>query len=81
MTTPPMRTPRSARGIPGFDAPPPEQDRAPSCIAELDPRGGTRQLNVRVLVPLMERYRGLVRDLDAAGYGTSLTELVQAVLS
>ena len=27
-----------------------------------------------------EAHRSLVRDLDAAGYGTSLTELVQAVL-
>jgi hypothetical protein len=46
----------------------------------MNPRGGTRQLNVRVLAPLLARYKRLVRDLDDEGFDTSITELVHALL-
>ena len=46
----------------------------------LDVRAGTRPLSVRVLVPLLTRYKRLVRDLDDEGFETTLTEVVHALL-
>jgi hypothetical protein len=43
-------------------------------------RYATRQLNVRVPVDLHDRYRRLLRDCEDAGLGTSMTELVHAML-
>ncbi len=89
MSDAPMRTRRSPDRVPGFPSPVGESSEATrvSSVANasarregLDPRGGTRQLNVRVLAPLLERYKRLVRDLEDEGFETSVTELVHALL-
>jgi hypothetical protein len=41
---------------------------------------GTTSLNVRILVPLHNRYRKLVRELEDEGYKSSATELFHALL-
>ncbi len=74
MTPPHRPTPR----VPGFRASRPAADVAPQ--SAIDPRAGTRQLNVRVLTPLLERHKRLIRELDDTGFRTNLTEVVQAVL-
>lgn len=43
-------------------------------------RAGTRQINLRLLLPLHERYRRLLRDCNDAGFETSLTEIIHALL-
>lgn len=78
-----MRTPVATPRIPGFPPPsaeptPPTATSAPA--RRLDPRAGTKQLNVRVLTPLRDRYADLLRELEAAGFETTITEVVQAVL-
>lgn len=74
MTPPPRPAPR----VPGFRPPRPAAEVAPA--PAIDPRGGTRQLNVRVLTPLLERQKRLIRELEDAGFRTNLTEVVQAIL-
>jgi hypothetical protein len=78
-----MNTPRR---VPGF--PPPEQlaepadekpvvhDGAPA----IDRRAAVKPLNVRIALPLLQRYQQLVRDLNDAGYATSLAELMHALM-
>ena len=88
MSDEPMRTLRSSGRVPGFAQPsaspsettPGLTSRSPMAPAALDPRAGTRQLNVRVLAPLLARYKRLVRDLEDEGFETSTTELVHALL-
>lgn len=41
---------------------------------------GTTSLNVRILVPLHDRYRRLVRELEDEGYKSSATEIFHALL-
>ncbi len=68
--------------VPGFTTEDPEPippHGAPASRA-LSPRVGAKQLNVRVLIPLHERYRRLLRELDDQGFDTSMSELVQALL-
>ncbi len=83
MTRPPMRTP--AR-VPGF-APqnePTSADATPrassSPTASFSTRAGTRQLNLRLLLPLHERYRRLLRECEDVGIDTSMTEVIHALL-
>jgi hypothetical protein len=52
----------------------------PATAEPLDPRAGARQLNVRVLIPLLQHYQRLLRDLEAEGFRTSMTELTHALL-
>src|SRR4051812_20277595 len=67
--------------VPAFPGPPkPAPPRPPVGRRAPDPRAGTRQLNVRVAVALLDRYAGLVRDLGDEGFTTSTTELVYALL-
>jgi hypothetical protein len=86
---PPMRTRRTPVRVPGFPPAVGEVDEAtvvssapsaPRAPQHLNPRDGTRQLNVRVLAPLLARYKRLVRDLDDEGFETSVTEIVHALL-
>jgi hypothetical protein len=85
----PARSGRAPR-VPGF--PQPSSDRAPDPTPEqpaqippvqgpvFDRRAGTKQLNVRLVVELLDRYRGLARSLVDRGYETTLSELIHAVL-
>jgi hypothetical protein len=75
--------------VPGFPdaAAPPATIQPPAAPArpdpeptQLDPRAGVRPLNVRVLIPLADRYRRLVRTLDDEGFPTSMAELTSALL-
>ena len=75
MTRPPIRPPRRVAVV----SSPPEQFATPAG-ATLSRRAGTRQVNLRLLLPLHDRYRRLLRDCDAAGFETSLTELLHALL-
>lgn len=88
-----MRTARSGRGrVPGFPdasatASQPIADATPAATSEparrsveLDQRAGTRQLNVRVLTPLLGRYKRMLRELEDDGFKTNLTEIVHALL-
>jgi hypothetical protein len=83
VTRPPMHIP--AR-VPGFatqneptsaDATPPG---ASSPTASLSTRAETRQLNPRLLLPLHERYRRLLRECEDAGVDASMTEVIHALL-
>lgn len=62
----------------------PAQATAPPTppTAPRDPYAGaaTKQVNTRLLEPLHTRYVHLVRELDDAGYRTSLTEILHALL-
>lgn len=88
MTDSGMR-PRRARP-PGFaqagPSPPAVPERAPeppvpAPLSRAPYRGApVRQLNVRLLEPLHQRYRTLLRDLHDSGEPTSMTELVHALL-
>jgi hypothetical protein len=68
--------------VPGF----PSEETAASSPGESRPqpalstRAGAKQLNVRILLPLRERYKRLLRDLDDQGFDTTMSELVQALL-
>src|SRR4051812_25729117 len=81
MSATPMKTPRPARPIPGFPprapTPPPASPPPP---AGMDRAAGSKPLNVRVLIPLLKRYQKLVRELNDAGYRTSLAELMHALM-
>jgi hypothetical protein len=46
----------------------------------LSRRTPTRPLSVRVMAPLVARYKRLARDLDDEGFDTTVTELVHALL-
>ena len=72
----PMRVP----GFPEPAAPPPAAAVPPAPTPQLDRRAGSRQLNVRVLTPLLDRHKALIRALDDNGFETNLTELVQSLL-
>ena len=83
MTRQAMRPP--AR-VPGFKAPnePDPEPPAPSepqRAADLSPRAGTKQLNLRLSLGLDQRYRALLRDCRDAGIDTSMTEIVHALLN
>jgi hypothetical protein len=71
----PMRVP----GFPEPAAPPAAAAGAPAA-PQFDRRAGSRQLNVRVLTPLLDRHKALIRALDDDGFETNLTEVVQALL-
>ena len=81
MTTarPPLPTPRR---VPGF--PPPEQLVEPADAHPVEPtldrRAAVKPLNVRIVLPLLQRYQQLVRELNDAGYATSLAELMHALM-
>ena len=68
--------------MPGF--PPPEQLAEPAddkpVAPTLDRRAPVKPLNVRIALPLLARYQQLVRDLNDAGYATSLAELMHALM-
>ena len=66
-------------GFPSEEEPAPSREQFTSGPA-LSTRAGARQLNVRVLLPLRDRYKGLLRDLDDQGFDTTMSELVQALL-
>jgi len=66
-----------APASPAAPAPAPVSSAPPE---RLHPRAGTRQLNVRVLAPLLQRYKRLLRDLDDDGFETNLTEVIHALL-
>ena len=76
---PPMQTPRR---VPGF--PPPEQLAEPTDEKPVEPtldrRAPVKPLNVRIVLPLLQRYQQLVRELDDDGYATSLAELMHALM-
>ena len=80
---PPMKTPRR---IPGFPPPEPaaEPDTTPPVVREAEPvldrRAPAKQLNVRIVLPLLQRYHQLVRELNDDGHATSLAELMHAVM-
>ena len=80
---PPMQMPRR---IPGFPPPEPAADLAatPPVLRDTEPaldrRAPAKQLNVRIVMPLLQRYHRLVRELDDAGYSTSLAELMHALM-
>lgn len=74
MTRPP------APRVPGFPAPPRPPAQPTTALNAIDPHAGVRQLNVRVLMPLLAKLRRLIRELDDAGFRTNLTEVVQAIL-
>jgi len=89
MSGEPIRTQESAARVPGFSAPANERAGSPPDAAATDAsavwptlnsRAGTRQINVRVLAPLLVHYKTLLRDLDDDGFETSLTELMHALL-
>jgi hypothetical protein len=84
-----MRTPGR---IPGFTGAPAAQPTAPAsqpttgegrpsvAPPAYDRRAGRHQLNVRVVAPLLDRYRRLTRDLKDEGFETSIAELLHALL-
>ena len=83
MTRTAMRPP--AR-VPGFKAPNEPDAESPAApdrprTADLSPRAGTKQLNLRLSIALDDRYRALVRDCRDAGVDTSMTEIVHALLN
>ena len=75
MTRQPMRPPARVPGFKGQN----ELSVQPP-VVPLSRRGGTKQLNLRLLVGLDDRYRGLLRECKDAGINTSMTELVHALL-
>lgn len=92
MTRPPIRVPGFPEP-PSNSQPPSEPSRSPSRarppapaappptpVPVLDRRAGVRQLNVRVLIPLLQRYQRLLRTLEDEGFDTSMAELTQALL-
>lgn len=90
MTRPPMRRPARVPGFAavaagaraGADAPARSAPPASAVVPVPGPLDayGTRQLNVRVPAPVLDRYHRLLRDCHDAGLRTSMTELVQALL-
>jgi hypothetical protein len=87
VTREPIRVPGFSPTTPPPPPPPPPEPRPAQTPAspadnptQLDRRAGTRQLNVRVLLPLLRRYQQLLRALDDDGFDTSMAELVQALL-
>ena len=84
MTRVPMRPPATATvsGVGQNEERPsaPQAEPAPRADAPLSRRAGTRQLNLRLLLAVHERYRRLLRDCEEADFETSLTELVHALL-
>jgi hypothetical protein len=66
--------------VPGFAATRDAADADAADVTAPRPTGGTRQLNVRVQAPLIDRYRRLLRDCQDEGLETSMTELVHALL-
>jgi hypothetical protein len=73
-----MTLPIRVPGFPEPAAPPPPAVVPPA--PQLDRRAGSRQLNVRVLTPLLDRHKALIRALEDDGFETNLTEVVQALL-
>ena len=77
----PMRLPRRPARVPGFVAPqetnavPPAEPTSPDWST-----AGSRQVNLRLRIPLHQRYRRLLRELDAEDFSTSLSEIVHALL-
>lgn len=73
---------RSPRRVPG--SPPPEQLAEPANAHPVEPtldrRAAVKPLNVRIVLPLLQRYQRLVRELNVAGYATSLAELMHALM-
>src|SRR4051794_40371909 len=57
-----------------------DQSDAPTRLAQNPYEGApSRQFNIRLLIPLHERYARLVRQLADAGFETSVTELAHAL--
>lgn len=85
---PPRETPEDAslRGAGGPQTPhdqeAPEVAAAPEHGPARDPYADapSRQFNTRLLEPLHARYVQLVRELEAEGYRTTMTELLHALL-
>ena len=73
--TPPARVPRAFAGGAG-DARP---DTALGDL-RLSRREGSVQINLRLLLPVHRHYRALLRDCDADGLESSMTELIHALL-
>jgi hypothetical protein len=83
VTRPAMRTPARVPGFATQNEPTPADATCPAAsspTASLSTRAGTRQLNLRLLLPLHERYRRLVRECDDVGIDTSMTEVIHALL-
>ena len=76
--TPPVEPAASVRPIrvPGFPSPP----AALAQTSALCRRAPTRALSVRLMVPLLQRYKQLLRDLEDEEFDSTLTELVHALL-
>jgi hypothetical protein len=49
-------------------------------VVSLTRRTPTRPLSVRVMHPLIDHYKKLVRELEDTGFDTTVTELVHALL-
>lgn len=74
----------AAAPTPPADPPPTKPSRPktapPSPAANPYRDAPARQLNIRLLEPLNQRYRKLLRALDDAGEPTTMTELLHALL-
>ena len=76
----PMKAPTPPRRVPGFPAPAAPPAARPAPVGVADRSAGSKPLNVRILIPLLQRYQQLVRELNDAGYRTSLAELIHALM-
>jgi hypothetical protein len=66
--------------VPGFPDSVAAPAGEPEPTLELHRRAATKPLSVRLMAPLLLRYKRLLRDLDDEGFDSTLTELVHALL-
>ena len=71
------RTPMRVPGFPEPVATPPGEAQP---TPELHRRAATKPLSVRLMAPLLLRYKRLLRDLDDEGLDATLAELIHALL-